>query len=158
MGCCDMWPVNVSQETGRLASLTLTPYPPQLPGNLTMSASIRLFRPLIGNIRVVLDIRCKVGILGYWFLASRTSAHGKWFNWPQKSNNKTTPKVEYLLCCNVVLLVTDCLVLNFKKINGVAHTTRQERRRSRTGDFSARVSRSTEAPRANDLDDSSMRC
>ena len=34
------------QNNGHLESLTLFPYPPQLPGNITVSASIRLFPSL----------------------------------------------------------------------------------------------------------------
>eukprot|EP00916_Digyalum_oweni_P023030 GHVL01038254.1.p1 GENE.GHVL01038254.1~~GHVL01038254.1.p1 ORF type:complete len:478 (+),score=31.78 GHVL01038254.1:80-1513(+) len=57
--------MNISQEVGRIASLTLTPYPPKLPGDLTVSGSIHLYQPVKGNVTAKVEIRRKLGFLGY---------------------------------------------------------------------------------------------
>jgi hypothetical protein len=49
--------VAVQSEWGRIEELTIVPYPPVMPGNITVSATVHLTRAFEGNITAKVDIR-----------------------------------------------------------------------------------------------------
>lgn len=70
---------NQTREYGRLVSLALDPYPPQLPGKVTVSATIQLDKPVEGHVRMDLQIVKKLGFLGYALQIPCIGNVGTWY-------------------------------------------------------------------------------